>query len=63
MLIVAVQEGMPRAQEAFDYLDPFLSLGRPSQLADKAGWAIALSDDVVRDNTRPEPPRNVRRIR
>lgn len=64
MLMVAVEQNMLRAQEAYDYLNPFLTeRGNPPQLARLAGWAIAFSDDVEFDNVRPAAPTNVRRIR
>ena len=52
-LMMGVEAGWTGAQGAYDYLWPFIGTGSPSDLAQRAGWAV---DFYPGPNTPPPPP-------
>ena len=51
-LMMGVEGGWTGAQGAYDYLWPFIGTGSPSDLAQRAGWAV----DFYPDGSAPPPP-------
>jgi hypothetical protein len=57
-LMTGIENGWPGAQAAYDYLWPYIGQGNPSDLEDRAGWALDFYPSVS-GPPQPVAPTNV----
>jgi hypothetical protein len=55
-LMMGVEDGWAGAQGAYDYLWPFIGTGSPSDLAQRAGWAVDFYPGASSPPPPPPPP-------
>ncbi len=59
MLLIGLENGLPGAQEAHDYLYPIIGVNRflygVSDLAARSGWAVDIEGNSRSSNTRVKP--------